>query len=833
MESVDEAAFSFRRKKSFKSSMNPTTLTNRLSPAAPPTDLCSPPASHQSVRSPTPLSANVSAPTLDNVIASTQPSSLQALGSTTAHAPTVSTAPPSSCEEAAWELVWKGSWIVPTLVPASSSSSSSSRKSHASLKRVSLESRQTAFEGKDGRKIQPQVVELTGIVFAVPRSTLSNAFQEEEHGQEAMLAHSAMGQSLHDGTEMHLIAKIALSTFPTFLLSTACTQPCRVFTALESQESARFLRGLLDKDDIADMRKRCRQGHRRAAGDVGLLLRVTSKPGPTTKKRGVIPSLAKQDHNPFLIPSVAGAAPLSASIAPTSASHLPKVYQEASMFLVYGVLDGDQAGTRDDTSHIKSSHKSSSSESSHPTISFLAHPLMELSDFLEETLLNSRSMEQLQRDLENDNGANLSPHMETVDHVHYEDAIVDSIMNGCGEEYESGYGSEKATAPDVDIDEDGSLRQELEFLTALERSKAWSPYTVLPPPNTESSCSSGSLRSKDGSKERTLARTQTLNRMAFSSKDGPTRSVNSWTRHRSMGDPVREDFKPVAVSSNNPAKVAKKGLGRLKSPSRAPQQPLDVTTESLRRKLLGPGSIRKPLSSKLDGSSFSSMHVGLKSPSRRKSAGGSFSSRNDLTGNDDIPDLMTMMRMKRRQNEQRSQTLAQDEGSPFMNPLATTSSSRSTATLTRSVTESSLGSSHPSSNPFLDTLKSLQDEPESEQEDNSGTASGSIVEASSPFISSSHSKARPPALPSGLASLNASSSSSSSKSIEAQNKATIKGLIKSVLRKINIGTDHEDFEACAGVLYEGVKVAMRRDITTKRYHLEELERLMDRHAALL
>ncbi|KAF9924246.1 hypothetical protein BGZ67_009450, partial [Mortierella alpina] len=62
---------------------------------------------------------------------------------------------------------------------------------------------------------------------------------------------------------------------------------------------------------------------------------------------------------------------------------------------------------------------------------------------------------------------------------------------------------------------------------------------------------------------------------------------------------------------------------------------------------------------------------------------------------------------------------------------------------------------------------------------------------------------------------------------------TIKGLIKSVLRKINIGSDHEDFEACAGVLYEGVKVAMRRDITTKRYHLEELERLMDRHAALL
>ncbi|KAG9326067.1 hypothetical protein KVV02_002755, partial [Mortierella alpina] len=276
---------------------------------------------------------------------------------------------------------------------------------------------------------------------------------------------------------------------------------------------------------------------------------------------------------------------------------------------------------------------------------------------------------------------------------------------------------------------------------------------------------------------------------------------------------------------------------RLKSPSRAPQQPLDVTTESLRRKLLGPGSIRKSLGNKLDGSSFSSMHVGLKSPSRRKSAGGTFSSRSDLVGIDEIPDLMTMMRMKRKQNEERSQAQAQDDSSPFLNPSTVTSSSRGTVSLTRSVTEGRLGSSQSSNNPFLDTLKSLQDEPESEQEDSSGPASRSTLEAPSPFISSSHSKARPGALPSGLASLNtsssSSSSSSSSKSIEAQNKATIKGLIKSVLRKINIGSDHEDFEACAGVLYEGVKVAMRRDITTKRYHLEELERLMDRHAALL
>ncbi|KAG9321039.1 hypothetical protein KVV02_002469, partial [Mortierella alpina] len=268
--------------------------------------------------------------------------------------------------------------------------------------------------------------------------------------------------------------------------------------------------------ELAGMRKRCRHGHNRAAGDVGLLLRVSPKPGPSTKKKGMMPSLAKQDHNPFMIPSAAGAAPPLASIASKAGrSHLQKVYQEASMFLVYSVLDGDKASTQDDTPYTKMGHRSSNSENNCPAISFLARPLVELSEFLEQTFLNTRSMEQLQRDLEDDEGMNILPHMDTMEHVHYEDAIVDTIMNGCGEEYESGYGSEKATVPDIEGDEDESLHQELELLTALERSKTWSPYTVVPPPNTDLTSNYGFLSSKDAPKERTLARTQTLNRMAF------------------------------------------------------------------------------------------------------------------------------------------------------------------------------------------------------------------------------------------------------------------------------------------------------------------------------
>ncbi|KAF9933411.1 hypothetical protein BGZ67_004301, partial [Mortierella alpina] len=117
MEIVDDAAFSFRRKKTTKGSSSPSTAA-RL------------PVSQ-------PSSTNSSAPTLDDVIASSLPSPVKAIGLPVTQSPAAQL---SSGENASWELVWKGSWIVPSLVPASTGASSSSRKTHASLKRASLES---------------------------------------------------------------------------------------------------------------------------------------------------------------------------------------------------------------------------------------------------------------------------------------------------------------------------------------------------------------------------------------------------------------------------------------------------------------------------------------------------------------------------------------------------------------------------------------------------------------------------------------------------------------------------------------------------------------------
>ncbi|GJJ74533.1 hypothetical protein EMPS_06891 [Entomortierella parvispora] len=68
---------------------------------------------------------------------------------------------------------------------------------------------------------------------------------------------------------------------------------------------------------------------------------------------------------------------------------------------------------------------------------------------------------------------------------------------------------------------------------------------------------------------------------------------------------------------------------------------------------------------------------------------------------------------------------------------------------------------------------------------------------------------------------------------EHRNKETIKALMNTVLAKINIGPSHEDFDEYSDEVQKRVLFSMRKDVTTKLYHLEELERLMDRHAEML
>ncbi|KAI8361106.1 hypothetical protein B0O80DRAFT_150134 [Mortierella sp. GBAus27b] len=140
-----------------------------------------------------------------------------------------------------WDLVWKGSWIVPVLEPfnptsstSSSSSSlpaagsstglSSSRKGPISLKKTGLDSRQnTLLQGRNGVKLQPRVSELSGMTFVISKYRPPS---NDSEPTAASFASAEEKQIMRENTEMHLISKIQLDTFPMFLLMPGCKEPC-------------------------------------------------------------------------------------------------------------------------------------------------------------------------------------------------------------------------------------------------------------------------------------------------------------------------------------------------------------------------------------------------------------------------------------------------------------------------------------------------------------------------------------------------------------------------------------------------------------------------------
>ncbi|KAK3824113.1 MAG: hypothetical protein JOS17DRAFT_268743 [Linnemannia elongata] len=630
------------------------------------------------------------------------------------------------------------------------------------------------------------------------------------------------------------------------------------------------------------MKEQSAAGVETAMGSIGLLLRVAPKQGPIGKKKGASTNNLKQEINPFMMPVTLGPSddePKSDPVAPAEekTGSQRRLFQETSMFLVYGAL-------------VKG--KQPTSRHAEPIISFFAYPLVDQASLMDHILLNTRSLERTKRETEK---GEVKQEKVEEDFVSYDDPVVDSIMNGCDSEQESGYSSDQATRKDMDLDEDDSLHQEMELLRAIERNKSWAPYvvtsTTLPPPLTSSTSATtdtsktSTATSKEVRKERSLSRAQTMDNISVSRRDGSSRSMSAtaFSRHRSMdghasgsGGGLASAHVGATSGSSAATRPVRKGISRIKSPSRAPQKPLDVTTEGLRRKLLGPGSIRKTLSNttsttggETEGgaarrTSFSSMHIGMKSPSRRAAASGSRGSSSPAIA-DDIPDLMTMMKLKKRQNIERAALAAattggsgegDNEDDPFSasSPLRSRTSTKGTTGRAGGRRSSGSGSAG-HSNPFLVTLKNIQSEEQKEmpsgqehelQDQGQGdddmfeakpTKAAAATVAAPPTstqASSSLSRSQLAPLPAASSLIgDAPTASTSSKSIESRNQATIKGLTASVLSKNNIGTDHDEYEECADHLYRTVTFAMRKDITTKVYHLEELERLMDRHASMM
>ncbi|KAF9302656.1 hypothetical protein BGZ74_005033 [Mortierella antarctica] len=479
-----------------------------------------------------------------------------------------------------------------------------------------------------------------------------------------------------------------------------------------------------------------------------------------------------------------------------------KLLEESSMFLIYAALDNGDDLDFNDNRHDASD--ASGHTITIPVISYYAYPLMDPSQPLGMTLLNPGITDLFQQ---TGSTAAMESLTDSTGYFEDDDPMVESILNGNGNDK----GSDVSQIY-TEVDEDEASWMELSLLESLDRSRMWSPYTVLAPKD-----------SANGASDRSFSRSKTMNEVSASTKDGSRRLSSTLSRHRSEGSYGQRSSDQNLTERQSAA--MRKGIGRLKSPSRAPQQPLDLSTESLRRKLLGPGSVRKAFGGRIE--SVASMPAGLKSPSRRKSAGSNASRMNMAPGA--LPDLTTMMMMKKKQNA----SLA-IEASPFEadnDPLSSPSTRASSMSRPSSATQDGLGGiglTRPkSSSSLLSTLQSIRDQ-DNEQEghtENLEKVAPPGPRTKSRFSSSSTSKAPSASLPTDLP--------STSKSIESRNKATIQGLTKSILSKINIGSDHEDYKECAANLYRSVKFAMRKDIATKVYHLEELERLMDRHAALL
>ncbi|KAF9151732.1 hypothetical protein BG015_006279 [Linnemannia schmuckeri] len=746
---------------------------------------------------------------------------------------------PSSLQR--WDTIWKCSWIVPALVPVSSNAATNTtattaaRKSTTGFpqrKSATLSTQQTVFDGKDGIKVQGTVTELPGIVFALP-SSVSNVTTSLD--ELSLQDHATIRK---ENVEMHLVARIRICTFPIFLLAPGCVEPCRIFTSPDSQAASQFLIEMLNDEDIAYMKEQSTAGIETAMGSIGLLLRVAPKQGQVGKKKSALASSLKQEINPFMMPVALGSSGDDPKIDPELTGEKTgsqrKLFQETSMFLVYGAL-------------VK--EKQPAGRHAEPIISFFAYPLVDQASLMDHMLLNARSLDRMKQETEK---ADLGLERVAEDFVSYDDPMVNSIMNGCDSEQESGYSSDQVTRKDIDLDEDDSLHQEMELLRAIERNKSWAPYvvtsTTLPPPlpgpisTTTESTNTSAAASKEARNEHSLSRAQTMDNVGLSRKDGSSRSTlaTAFSRHRSMdghtsgsGGGLASALVDATSGSSASTRPVRKGISRIKSPSRASQRPLDVTTEGLRR---------------------------MKSPSRRAAASGSRGSSSPAIA-DDIPDLMTMMKMKKRQNIERAAlaaaTAGVGDGGNGDDPFSASSPLRSRVAKGVSGRGSSRSGGSDSagrSNPFLVTLKNIQSEEQQDviptqkqehqrqvQDDDemleakpTRLAATAAAPAASSQASSSYSRSQPAPLPAAPSLVgDVSTTFTSSKSIESRNQATIKGLTASVLSKNNIGTDHEEFEECADHLYRTVTFAMRKDITTKVYHLEELERLMDRHASMM
>ncbi|KAG0348306.1 hypothetical protein BG004_005441 [Podila humilis] len=126
----------------------------------------------------------------------------------------------------------------------SSTTSSFNKRTLSLNKKATLDPRQQfVFQSVDGHKLKPVVTEFSQIALAAPKEW-PKKHQSYQHSSPADCHNSfspkftapskhtnifdSTAPIMKEDTEMHLISKIQLTTFPLYLLASGCLCPCRV-----------------------------------------------------------------------------------------------------------------------------------------------------------------------------------------------------------------------------------------------------------------------------------------------------------------------------------------------------------------------------------------------------------------------------------------------------------------------------------------------------------------------------------------------------------------------------------------------------------------------------
>ncbi|KAG0237506.1 hypothetical protein BGW42_000716 [Actinomortierella wolfii] len=801
------------------------------------------------------------------------------------------------------QLIWRGSWIAPSLIVLRESSFTESKKrttSSKSLSRKQIDLQQRNSMVKDTlaqEGLQPLVQELKGLAMILSGYRSSD-------GQTS--ASASLDQPLvADGTmEMHVIAKIELLTFPSYLLDIHHQYGAyEVYVSSNSTDTINYLQGVFGDVDLDGINESSDTPHA-LLGNKGLLVRAVEKP-----QTGALGRLGSSTTND---------------------SHA-SVIKGSQMFLVYSLLGTSSSNmARDDG-----------------TISLYAYPLVDHAHFSAQSLYNQPVMERLEAEyMEQQQRRWECLHQQTEDKklespepsdlVDLDDPEIDMILNGAQD-----LNLSNKSPSMMDIDEDESKWEEMLLLEAFERNKTWKPYTVLPPsiqanPGTPvtatNTTGSGlppsrhtaldSMTSLGVGSKRVFSRSHTM--VVAGSESSTAAASGTFSRHQSLDSHSshrrkRGDVLHTSSGGNSSARRTRESgsSGR------------DKVTEALRMRLLGPGSIRKSsdqgrLSLPPAASRSTLLDKGKEplSPNKRRQSTGTHRKTptpRTPTGRPTAINLTEMLLSQQDDDDDDSDGLLGFQGlsrsiltSPSArarrrvtmgpeqllstsqpsfgsgNNSSSNSSSRrksstpsriSTTTLSRSKSNddnpfwtrpTALAPDSPPHSPSTTSPKVSEELPTTEW--SSRTSDGDDADGCGDGDDHDHytgdqpgdNTADAPVSTSPVKPLSvydrqeskpgnqrniqkridtpstrttdsegAPATKPKTKSIKEQNENTIKSLMVATLSKHNVHEDQQDYDQCAQMLLTNATFAMRRDIDTKLYTLHEVEKIMDRAAALL